>query len=946
MYLAEDTNLGRKVAIKFLAADKAADPEARKRFIHEARAQALVAHTNVASFYEVGEERDKVFIVMEHIEGRKLSDLAKAEKLSLPEILDLAIQIGEGLQAAHEKGVMHRDINPANILVTSKGTAKITDFGLAKWKGASTITQTGLQMGTDSYMSPEQLEGRKADFRTDIFSFGVVLYELLCAHRPFEGNNRETLFYEILYAQHQPLARYNNKTSENLERIVSKCLSKKPEERYQSMADLVADLKKERQGIQPSAFPPLSKSRKWLPFLVPAGVGLAVLLFLTFKPFQIKIGSGGEATAEQNSLAVMYFENVADPEDKDKTAQMITSLLITDLSESEYMNVVSQQRLYDILKLLGKEGSKTIDREIASEVAEKAGAKWILTGKVMQAQPALVVTAEVSEPKGGKILASQRVSGAPTEDLFAVVDKLSVEVKKDLKLPVQAQAEPERPVADATTHSPEAYRYYLEGMDYLYKLYFPEAEKSFRKAIDLDSTFAMAYYQLAHSLDMQGKPESRATALQAVKYSGKVGPLEKRYIKCREARLSGNVLLALKEFEKITADFPQEKDAFFMMGAIYVMELGQPKKGIGPLLKTIEIDPLYKRAYNTLAYAYNDIGDFEKSIWAINKYIELAPEEANPYDTRGDLYAYNGKLDDAAASYRQALARKPDYFASLTKLGYMYLFKRDFARAESCFQSLASSGDKGIRSEGRLCLAQIPLYQGKFNQALELLDQGIAADRLERADGMPLGRKYFTKALIHREKKSWKPALEEIRIAAEIFHTANPKDVSYARDFYAAFLAENGAMARAEEIVRTLKNDIEKKDTTKLRRYWYAAGWVELAKGNVSAAITHLEKAAKVSTDFIVHYQLAKSYLKAGRLGEAVGEFEKILPRYDENRTYVLIWAVKAHYLLGLAYEKSGWNNKAIEKYQEFLDIWKNADPGIAEVEDAKQRLANLKKKV
>ena len=209
-----------------------------------------------------------------------------------------------------------------------------------------------------------------------------------------------------------------------------------------------------------------------------------------------------------------------------------------------------------------------------------------------------------------------------------------------------------------------------------------------------------------------------------------------------------------------------------------------------------------------------------------------------------------------------------------------------------------------------------------------------------------MGRKYFTKALIHREKKSWEPALEEIRMATEIFHTANPADVSYARDFYAAFLAENGKTARAEEIVRTLKNDIEKKDTTKLRRYWYVAGWVELAKGNLPAAITHLEKAAKVSTDFIVHYQLAKSYLEAGRLGEVVSEIEKILSRYDENRTYVLIWGVKAHYLLGLAYEKSGWNSRAIEKYQEFLDIWKNADPGIAEVEDAKQRLANLKRKV
>ncbi|MGH8004965.1 MAG: serine/threonine-protein kinase, partial [Limisphaerales bacterium] len=170
VYLAEDTSLGRKVAVKFLSADKAADPESRQRFVHEARAQAMLSHPNIATFHEVGEEGDKVFIVMEYIEGQPLSRLSSGEKLSLPEILDLAIQVGEGLQAAHEKGVVHRDIKPENVLITSKRHAKITDFGLAKWKGASTLTQTGARMGTAYYMSPEQVEGKKVDNRTDIFS--------------------------------------------------------------------------------------------------------------------------------------------------------------------------------------------------------------------------------------------------------------------------------------------------------------------------------------------------------------------------------------------------------------------------------------------------------------------------------------------------------------------------------------------------------------------------------------------------------------------------------------------------------------------------------------------------------------------------------------------------------------------------------------------------------
>ncbi len=243
VFLAEDTSLGRKVAVKFLSSDKAADPESRQRFVHEARAQAMLSHPNIATFYEVGEENEKVFIVMEYIEGQPLSKLAQIEKLSFSEILDIAIQIGEGLAAAHERGITHRDIKPENVLINSKRLAKITDFGLAKWKGATTLTQSGARMGTAYYMSPEQVEGKKSDHRTDIFSLGVVLYELFCARRPFEGDTETAVFYDLVHTPPQPLARYCRNLPEGLERIVFKCLSKKPEERYQSAADLVADLK-------------------------------------------------------------------------------------------------------------------------------------------------------------------------------------------------------------------------------------------------------------------------------------------------------------------------------------------------------------------------------------------------------------------------------------------------------------------------------------------------------------------------------------------------------------------------------------------------------------------------------------------------------------------------------------------------------------------------------
>jgi len=250
VYLALDSNLGRKVALKFLSSDKASDPESRRRFAHEARAQAMLSHPNIATFHEVGEENGKVFIVMEYIEGQPLSRLAQTEKLSLTQILDLAIQTAEGLQAAHEKGVVHRDVKPENLLVTSKQHVKITDFGLAKWKGATTLTQTGARMGTAYYMSPEQVEGKKVDHRSDIFSLGVILYELFAGRRPFEGETETAIFYDLVHSEPQPLARYNRNLPPGLEPVVFKCLAKAPEERYQSAADLGTDLRRERKSLE------------------------------------------------------------------------------------------------------------------------------------------------------------------------------------------------------------------------------------------------------------------------------------------------------------------------------------------------------------------------------------------------------------------------------------------------------------------------------------------------------------------------------------------------------------------------------------------------------------------------------------------------------------------------------------------------------------------------
>jgi len=473
VYRAQDIQLQRFVALKFLPPHISDSPEEKARFVHEAQSASALNHPNVTTIYGIEENPEGLFIAMEYVEGKTLKQIIEKETLSIKKVLDIGIQVCEGLTAAHKKEIVHRDIKSDNIMVTKEGQVKIMDFGLAKLKGATKITETGSTLGTAAYMSPEQAEGEEVDQRSDVFSFGVVLYELLTGQLPFKGEHQAAIVYSIMNEEPQPVVRYNNKVSSDLEKIVSKALVKDREERYQHIDDLLADLRRERKSFEyvktaqiPKEVVALKPKKKFLPFVVPASVIFIIaLIFLVLKPFKFEVAPEKGAIAKENSLAIMYFENLKDPEDKDKIAQMITALLITGLSETpQYMQVVSSQRLYDILKLLGKEDLKVIDKTVASEVARKAGVKWILTGKILQTKPNMVLISEISEATTGKIKATQRASGATGEDIFAMVDKLSAEIAKALSLPEQAKKELEKPVADVTTHSQEAYRIILREL--------------------------------------------------------------------------------------------------------------------------------------------------------------------------------------------------------------------------------------------------------------------------------------------------------------------------------------------------------------------------------------------------------------------------------------------------------------------------------------------------
>ena len=912
VYKAQDTKLDRIVALKFLSKDLLRDKEAKTRFVHEAKVASALNHPNITTIYEIDEVEGECFICMEYVEGKSIKEVVKEREIEgwdMGRIIEVAIQIAEGLSKAHQKGIVHRDIKSENIMLTNEGLVKIMDFGLAKLKGVTGVTKVGSTLGTVAYMSPEQASGQEVDLRSDIFSFGVVLYEMTTGQLPFKGEHEVALMYSIINETPEPLARYKANVPEELQRIVDRTLEKNRQMRHQTSDDMAADLKRLKRTIE-------------------EGIPLQERGVLAHEP-------------GKRSIAVMYFEEITGDEDIRWLSRGLPHMLITDLEQSRFIEVVGYQRLFDILRLLGKEDAERINASTATEVARRAGVTTMLLGSIFKSGNKIRIDYELQDVNDGKLIYADKVVG---EEPLALADRLANQIK--LRLDIDPDKDPHNKVSDVTTHSPQAYRYYLEGLDYHYKIYHAEAEKSYRKALELDPTFAMAYFRLA--VLKEGSEQKRLIA-KALQYSDKISQKEKCYIRCLDAVRSENYTQYIKELRKMVERYPEEKEASYWLGHIYY-KLRAHEEAVRHLNKAIKIDPLYKGPYNVLAYTYNDIGDFEKSVWAINKYIELAPDEPNTYDSRGDLYAYNGKIDQAIESYKNALEIKPDFYTSLAKLGHMYVFRKEYAKAENCYKELSLSRKKDWRSPGRTYLTFIPIYQGKLEEALEVLDDAIAADGMEKVEGRQNANKHFLKACIYEEKKNLNLALREAQVCTEIIEKAYPEDPVHARNFYAYILAAIGQIAKAEEVVQALKKDIEEKDQALMYAYWLSLAGIELAKGNTKTAVTYLEKGTKAAPPeffqvrfFQVRFFLGKAYLESGRLGEAVVELEKALSRYDDIRAYAAISAVKAHYLLGLAYERSGWNNKAIEKYEEFLEIWKDADPGIAEVENAKERLEKLR---
>ncbi|MGH8004447.1 MAG: protein kinase domain-containing protein [Limisphaerales bacterium] len=621
VYLAEDTKLGRKVALKFLSLDQPFDRELKKRFLQEAQAAAALNHPNIITIYEIGEFENRSYISMEYVDGKPLKDLIVVEGLSTDQILDLAIQIGEGLAKAHQAGIVHCDIKSDNILMDADGRAKILDFGLAQLKGISGFGPE-TTAGTPGYMSPEQIEGGGLDARSDVFSFGVVLYEMATFRLPFTGAHPAAVTYSILNEKPSPLNRFRPEIPAQLQTILDIALAKNRDERYPSALELVAALKACKKEFEE----PIKESPK----------------------------------KEKKSVAVLYFDNLSQEAESDYFCAGMTEDIITDLSKIGSIRVASRNAVLPYR-------NKAVD---ILELGKSLSIEAVLQGSFRKLGNRIRISAQLIDAKEGFNLWAERYDRELTE-VFQLQEEIAINIASALKIKLSDQDEEK--MALKYKSNLDAYDQYLKGRNYFYKYTRQDmliAVQMFKKALEIDPNYALAYAGLADSY-------------------------------------------------------------FQMIDRYYETDKNILKKAEEAAKKALEIVPLCTEAYLALGSVYYGQWRFRKSKEQFLKALELNPNNAPAHSRLASIYIYLGDFDRAEKEYLIAYEKDPSRanFHVLWLTARLYLSVNKFAQAESYLGKVLQSAEESSHLEiGYYLLSRTYFFQGQFAKALQYMQKYVEVE--------------------------------------------------------------------------------------------------------------------------------------------------------------------------------------------------------------------------
>ena len=944
VYKAEDLKLDRFVSLKFLHREMAADADAKKRFILEAKSASSLDHSNICTIHDIDETPDgHMFIVMPYYKGETLGARIKRGSLEIGEAIDIAHQVATGLAKSHEKGIVHRDIKPGNILITDDEQVKIVDFGLAKLAGHTKITRTGTTVGTVYYMSPQQALGEEVDARSDVFSLGVVLYELVTGHLPFKGDHQAAVLYGIINLEPPPLSEYRKDIPEELEQIVRKALAKDVERRHENASELKDELEALRADLDTGKPMRLSKARRRRRGRRAVGrrevIALAIVaVILMAVGLRFMWRQGALSPTEALALAVMDFRDLATPEDPTVSAGM-TGLVHVGLVESSPVRVISPEYLYDLRRRLFDTARGPIAEAQALEVARQSGATLLLSGQIGKVGAVSYVTWRLVDVSSGKSLAARRMEG---DNQVLIADRIIADV-----LPVLArESGVETPVAPPsvstlTTNSPGAYRHFVAGRLAREEARPKDATHELQQAVKLDTTFALALFELSRTRNLDLERESaRDFAEQAWELRTRLGIKDRMLLEAWREWLGDHDIDAMTTYRETLARWPDDRQVLSDLSEIlyynWYFDEGAIVAGQG--ISLYPDDVTLANVYgNSLAFTGRSQGALEVA----RTYVDKHPDNPNAWDDLGLRYLETGQPDSAEVAFRRAVEIDASFWWSQQGVAHCDYCRGDVEGAIETFEEILKPGDLSPSDRVSIItdvsfwpgLAVLHAETGRFKKALELYNGAW-----EDFSGPQTARELEGRIQLSLRMGRFAEALQIARVLSE------RSDIAYerlsAKHYEARALVALDALDAAhsaEAELRAMEKESGRSEPFLLLR---VAADIALAEGDPQGAVTALEEMLRQGVpmgglkDIERRENLARAYRMAGRLDEAANTHKELLRVYGGH--------AQSHYELGKIYQQRGRPADAEEEFSKFLEMWSDADEGLPQIDDARTRLAVL----